>query len=433
MEPVHKKQLISDDKNFGTHHFFYFLLAFVGSLSTAAAAITLIALSTSFYEIDHAGVISSSIYVLYYLGIGFIGIGGGWILQRFPPISLGIVGPLGSAGAVFFLAYFGEIDPSIGLPVIFLIFLLNGIDHPNNMRFFNAVISEKDKMFFFSMKESSAYILGLAAPILAIFVINSFGVRACFLISTFLYSLSCIPWLLLKYKMKPSDSTSGNLKLDFLIGFKLLITNRKIRQLNISRLLNNLSYVTWTASLPILIAKIARGDVEMFTAEQGIAMSVVSSGFILASFLGTWIGRKQPRVLTVLIWAASLLGYGAIGLLALSLIEVKFLYLSAFFQGLGTYCFRISGMTIGQAVTPKENLGPVIIAGDAIVRLWSFLISILVVGMLQIYDVWETYLPHIGILLLILPTFSLLSPFLTIGFAKSFLEQNSTREAELKS
>lgn len=123
--------------------FLYYLLAIVGSLSSAGAAMTLIALSASLYAVDQEGTASSSIYVLNYFGIGLIGFAGGWILQRFTAITLGITGALISASVVFYLASLSQIRPFIGLPAIFLIFLINGIDHPNNLRFFNEVLEEK--------------------------------------------------------------------------------------------------------------------------------------------------------------------------------------------------------------------------------------------------------------------------------------------------
>jgi hypothetical protein len=54
-------------------------------------------------------------------------------------------------------------------------------------------------------------------------------------------------------------------------------------------LLNNLAYVTWITTLPLLLAKMAHEDTSFFAQEQSIATSLVSAGFILASFLGTYL------------------------------------------------------------------------------------------------------------------------------------------------
>jgi hypothetical protein len=143
-------------------HVFLYMLAMMSSLSSAAASMTLIALSASLYSVDPDGTASSFIYVLYYFGIGAVGLGGGWILQKFTPINIGIIGALISGSLLLYLSSFENINPFIGLPCVFIIFLINGIDHPNSLRFFNEVLDEKKKMSFFSIKETLTYILNLS-------------------------------------------------------------------------------------------------------------------------------------------------------------------------------------------------------------------------------------------------------------------------------
>ncbi len=52
------------------------------------------------------------------------------------------------------------------------------------------------------------------------------------------------------------------------------------------------------------------------------------------------------------------------------------LYIMGFLLGIGQFYFRVSGITIGQAITPSENLAEVILAGDASVRIITALFSI---------------------------------------------------------
>lgn len=407
--------------------FLYYLLAIMGSLSTAGASMTLLALSASFYAFDQEGVASSSIYVLYYFGIGVVGFAGGWILQRFTAITLGITGALVSAAIVFYLSSFSQILPIIGLPAVFLIFLLNGIDHPNNLRFFNEAIAEKKKMAFFSTKEGATYVLGLITPALAALIIKLCGAQICFLIDGGTYILSCVPWLILRQKQQQEVKVPMQEKPNWFIGFKLLLTDSNIRLLNISRLLNNLAYVTWTTALPLLLAKIVKGDADLFAQEQGISTSLISAGFLLASLLGTWLAKDQKLIRTM-IWSSSLLGFASVLFLSFSLFQSKVLYVSAFLLGLGTYCFRISGMTLGQAFTPKKMLGAVIVAGDAVVRGWSFFVSLAAIAIFSLHETWEMSTKTLGILMLALPSFSLISPFLIGRLAKTFIERNQTLE-----
>jgi predicted MFS family arabinose efflux permease len=81
-------------ENYASKTFIYYLLAVVGSLSTTGTSMALLTLSASFYTFDQEGVASSSIYTLHYLGVGIVVFAGGWILQRFTAVTLGIVGRL---------------------------------------------------------------------------------------------------------------------------------------------------------------------------------------------------------------------------------------------------------------------------------------------------------------------------------------------------
>lgn len=400
--------------------FLYYLLAIAGSLSSAGASMTLIALSASLYAVDPEGTASSSIYVLNYFGVGLVGFAGGWILQRFTAVTLGITGALISASIVFCLASLTQVPPYIGLSAIFLIFLINGIDHPNNLRFFNDVLEEKKKMAFFSIKEGANYVLGIVAPTLAAFIIKFSSIKVCFMIDGLTYIISCLPWIILKKKQDLSELIPPASKPNWFVGFQLLIKDKNIRLLNISRLLNNLAYATWMTTFPFFLAKIAQGDKNVFAQEQGITTSLISGGFILATLIGTSFA-KQYRLMTTMLWAAPILGSGAVALLVCSLFQKETLYVGAFLAGIGAYCFRILGMTIGQAITPKNILGAVIIAGDTVVRGWSFFVSLFAVSIFHLHESLELPLYILGICIFIISAFSIISPFLIRKMVKDFI------------
>ncbi len=412
--------------------FLYYFLAIVGSLSSAGASMTLIALSASLYSFDQEGTASSSIYVLNYFGIGLIGFVGGWVLQRFTAIALGITGALISAIIVFYLASLSQIHPFIGLPAIFLIFLINGIDHPNNLRFFNEVLEDKEKLTFFSIKEGAGYVLGLVAPTLAALIIKFSNTEICFMIDGCTYLLSCLPWIILKKKQNSIFISPPVSKPNWFIGFQSLVKDRNIRLLNISRLLNNLAYATWIASFPFFLAKIAEGDKNIFAQEQGIATSLVSGGFIFATLIGTLFAKKY-KLMTTMLWAASVMGFIAVTLLACSLFQKEMMYIGAFLAGAGAYCFRLLGITIGQSITPKTILGAVIIAGDTIVRGWSFFISLFVLGIFHLHETLELPLPFLGSIISLLSMCSLISPLLVGNMVKDFVSKHQKEELVAKS
>lgn len=213
-------------KNELTPKFLYFV-AFVSSLSSAGAPMTLLALSSSFFIENPESFASSSIQLTYYLGIGCVGFFGGGILQKWSFITLGIFGPLISSLIVFYLATLDVIPFFIGFPAIFLIFLLNGIDHPNNLRFFNEAIPEQQKLSFFSFTESIAAIFQIISPLLASIIIANMSIKACFIIDGCTYLISALPWLIIKKKRGNTVNEQPSAKINYFLGFKFYITIHK--------------------------------------------------------------------------------------------------------------------------------------------------------------------------------------------------------------
>lgn len=407
---------------------FLYVVAVISSLSTAGATMTLLALSSAFFIEYPDGILSSAIFSMYYLGIGCVGIVGGGLLQKYSICSIGIWGPLISALIVFYLAMIESISPFIGLPAIFLIFLLNGLDHPNNLRFFNEALPEKEKMAFFSFTEATSAMFTIASPILAGLIIAKFGVKVCFLIDGATYLISCLPWL--KLRKVGFYNEKLNEKINWLIGFKTIYSNFDVRSLTIGRLLVNLAYVSCTTAVPLILARITSHSVELFSSRQGFVNSLVSCGFIGASIIGIKIGKNSKLMLT-LIYLSSLLGFLSYVLLIASLELPGLIYSSALLLGIGTYCFRISGMTLGQAFTPPSILAPVIIAGDTAVRLWSFFVSLITVFIYQLGDTLGLSLINFFALALFVPAFSLLAPFWTLHLARAFVQKNQKHEGDI--
>jgi MFS family permease len=210
---------------------FLYVVAILSSLSSAGASMSLLALSSEFFTESANGYASSAIYTAYYLGIGSIGIIGGGILQRYSSAFLGITGPLISAIIVFCLAGIDHLSPFIGLPIIYLIFLLNGIDHPNNLRFFNEVLPENEKMSFFSVTEGLTAIFSIASPVLAGIIISLYGIKTCFIIDGCTYLISCLPWLIVGQYNKQNKDLKP--KINWLIGFKTIYQNIDVRSLTV--------------------------------------------------------------------------------------------------------------------------------------------------------------------------------------------------------
>ncbi|MFA6915062.1 MAG: hypothetical protein WC222_01580 [Parachlamydiales bacterium] len=103
--------------------------------------------------------------------------------------------------------------------------------------------------------------------------------------------------------------------------------------------------------------------------------------------------------------------------------------ISACMLGVGTYCFRLSGMTLGQAFTPPSALGPVIIAGDTIVRSWSFLVSASTLFVFELHNLWGLSFGTLFFLVNILPSGCIFAPKWSLLLARKCASSNQTDNA----
>jgi MFS family permease len=402
---------------------FLYFVAVVSSLSSAGAAMSLVALSSSFFIENPDGFASSAIQLMYYLGIGCVGFFGGGILQKWSVVTLGFFGPLISAVIVFFLATFDTIPFLVGFPSIFLIFLLNGIDHPNNLRFFNEAVSEKRKLSFFSFTESITAIFQVFSPLLAAIIIAKIGLKACFVIDGLTYLFSALPWFFVRKKIGNDVKDQVPAKVNHFLGFQILYQNSYVKALTISRLLNNLAYVTCTTAIPLVIARIAMNEQEAFTFYLSTVNALISACFIISGLLGASVSHKNSNV-EVLVYLASFLAIGACLTLVGAIEFLPLLYVSACLLGVGTYCFRLSGMTLGQAFTPPSALGPVIIAGDTVVRSWSFFVSASTLFIFEMQGLLGFSFSTLFVLVNILPCGSIFAPKWSLDLARKYMQDS---------
>jgi len=167
-----------------------------------------------------------------------------------------------------------------------------------------------------------------------------------------------------------------------MLGFQEIWQNPRLRALTASRSLNNLAYVSWAVALPFLAAAAAGDHVGVFANLQASATTLLSIGSILAGAFGSWYFHQRTSMGKMVLLASGL-GILSVGLLMAGVFAEYWIAISGLTLGIGQYCFRLSGMILGQANTPRDRLSPVIIAGDTLVRFWSFLVTFAVVGCLM--------------------------------------------------
>ncbi len=369
---------------------------------------TLLALSASLFIEDTDGTASSCIQLIMYIGVATVGIFGGVLLQRLSAPRIGFIGPIASAGIVLILACFTHVPINVGLFAAFLIFVLGGIDHPNNLRFLNMVLKEDEKITFFSKLEAFSYLLTVTTPLIAAWLISHYGSRTCFVVDAVTYIVSALPWLLIRQFKMPDDKL-GQEK-SWFAGFRELWCNTNLRALTLGRLLNNLAYVTWAVALPLTVAKMANYNVGLFASTQGWANAMLSTGSIIAGVAGSFFFKGRSAI-SKMVFLSSFMGFFAVIMLSAGSRASILIGVSGLILGVGQYCFRLSGMLLGQANTPRHLLGSVIIAGDTIVRFWSFMVSFVVI--LCFY--W-----NISEVILLVSSCALVTPILTLNLARRY-------------
>ncbi|WP_375626631.1 hypothetical protein [Bartonella sp. MU37NMGALS] len=149
-----------------------------------------------------------------------------------------------------------------------------------------------------------------------------------------------------------------------------------MRFLTINRILNNFLYTGPIVLLPLVLASITSDNIE-FTAIQNSIFALSALGFVVNGLISSYYLRKFPSLIRFFVWGTPAFAVIAISFVLYLNFTQYSLYIMVFLLGIGQFYFRVSGITIGQAITPSENLAEVILAGDASVRIITALFSIM--------------------------------------------------------
>lgn len=393
-------------------HFLFFLIAGI-SLSTAGSAMSLISISTLLFKIDVSGTYSSLLQIAALFGIVATGFFGGSLIGKMTSKMIGWLMPVLSASVLLNLLFL-EITLYQGLAAIFILSCLYGIEHPNNIRILNQLVVKEKKASVFSFYQTISQAVTMFSPLIASFIIAKVGIKFCIAVDIATCLMSALIWISFPIKERMNKDRSQSVCA--WEGYRLLVNNPHIRNLNISRIINNISFITFSVGLPIFIANLVKGDAVYFAALQGYTTSATAIAFVIAGCFGTVLLKKYPGNIGVLTTLASTLGFFAVVFEYFASTSQMIIF-AAIMLGVGQFCFRISGITLGQSVTPPEHLGQVIIAGDTIVRLSSFLFALFVPDL--IYLSYKTSFLQI----IAVASLTLYAPFLLRNVARAYREK----------
>ena len=355
----------------------------VGCL-TQFSSIGVIATAISKLElVDSSGAFSSSVTIANTLGISFTGVVLGGMLARYQGFRIGFFAPLFSSLMIPPLIFTSNIY--LILTIVFCLSIIIGLDNPNNNSSLNKLIKDnKDKAHTFTKYTTAMQSSVILSPLLSAGIVIYFEHAMSFIFFMFFYLLTCLPWLMSKELRQLASNKKQQSKSSW-AGYKIIVDSPALRGLTISRVLNNLLFTGLIVLIPMMVAKASTTN-EQFTFIQNMILSLISAGFVVNGLVSNNILKNRPALATTFAKLSTLFAAGAIAMVASFGFVQYSLYIMALLIGWGQFYFRISGMTLGQAVTPQEHLGEVILASDTLVRGITAGYSVCLLFLVDAYD-----------------------------------------------
>nr|WP_275064665.1 MFS transporter [Bartonella sp. AU55XJBT] len=326
---------------------------------------------------DKTGQASAALNVINLIAIGIAGFCLGNVLVRYQGFIIGFYSQIICAGLLSFLLFIN--NSVLILFVFFLLALLMGADNPNNNTALNKLIPDpKQKASIFAFYTSCCQFFIIVSPLLIYFIIAHFGHKIAIAFVVFVYLLNAGLWFHIKSIQqinKIKEPSKEATQRAYGAGFKYLWRISALRFLTINRILNNFLYTGALVLLPLILSSITSDNIQ-FTAIQNFIFALLALGFVINGFVSSYYLRKFPSLIRVFVWGAPAFAIIAISFVLYLNFTQYSLYIMGFLLGIGQFYFRVSGITIGQAVTPSDNLAEVILIGDASVRIITALFSI---------------------------------------------------------
>ncbi|MGI2257347.1 MFS transporter [Candidatus Cardinium hertigii] len=396
----------------------------LNGLSSMVPTILSIGFSITLFETDTTGISAAYLQPASLLGIASAGLIGGFFLKRFSVYTIGIGALLSATLTLLALSVYGAVHLRVCTFTLWTLACIMSIEHSNGLAFMSRQIAPDDTPFFFSNFQIFLECFNVLAPILAKNLLGMIGLKAVLLLCSFIYILRIIPWQLFRVADIGAEAIAPQ-QFGVLTGFKEIVQNPGLLRITSFRLVNYIATIAYIVSLPILVARIAKGDSQVNATLHSYSMSMIHLGFIVSGICGSWILRKQPK------WIIGFFNISPVFIVLASIIafyvtEPCYLEATALLYGMGLYLFRTTIAIIGQALTKKEKLAHVILVGDAVVKSFAYGISSLIPLWIVLPPLWGIAPPFVGFVLCSLLSLGMIKPITKIYLA-SLYKKNSTK------
>lgn len=334
----------------------------MASVTAGASEMLAVVLLARLQLLDESGLSGSAVHVATLVGMAAMGLVGGRLLSRFTPLALGAGVPL-LCTATTVGAYVlgpGTADYLVAGVTAFA----TALDQPNINSTINRLVKPSERSKAFSTLQSSTNVVLIAAPLAAAASLAVVGTERTLLLVACGYLASAVPWWYLP-RHKPHASTKRPAR----SAYALVVGQRGLKGLTICRLLSNLVYTGVPVALPYLLAKITDSHAA-YVWLQAASISAIRLGLLGASLTGIVVLGRSPTAVVPLAVASPLVaGFSAV-VLALAT-NPTIVIACCFIGGVGQYGSQLTGMVLGPAVTARNRLAEVILAGNTLVRLAS--------------------------------------------------------------
>ncbi|WP_133281969.1 MFS transporter [Cardinium endosymbiont of Culicoides punctatus] len=395
----------------------------LNGLSSMVPNMLIVGFSITLFDTDKTGISAAYLEPASLLGIGCAGVLGGFLFRRFTAYTIGICTVLISGFTLFCLLWYSTVNVRVCTITLFTLACIMSIEHSNGLAFISKQIGASEKPFFFSTFQLFLQFFNVIAPFGAKVIIGKLGFKYLLVFCIFIYMLRTIPWQLF-LAVNPATKASNIHPLGILTGFKEIASSPGLLRMTSFRMINHIATVSYIISLPILVAKIADGNSQVNADLHSCSLSIINLGFILSGIVGSWMLNKKPGFVILFLYISPIFVVSA-AVMAFYSIQPLYLQCTALIYGMGLYFFRTANSIIGQALTKKEKLAHVILAGDAVVKSIAYGIGALVPSCIMLQPIWDIAPPFVGCVLCSLFSLRMTGPIVKL-YLRSLSNKNSS-------
>lgn len=235
--------------------------------------------------------------------------------------------------------------------------------------------------------QSSEGVINIIAPLIGAFSYVFVKLDILIIIDVLTY----ISFTLLLFRFSNEDQTTKSHSV--LQGLREILKEKKLKHMTLSRIGINFPSSLSSLIIPYVIS-LSLGNEKYVIGLSVVATSQAISFMTLSYFFS--LGVKLPKIFTI----SCLASFANVSLLVFTYSfqqsHFTILILSGLLSGLSSSGFRLGGITVGLAITPKQIMHVIIASGDSIVRSSTAIFSVIAGSIIVLnYDFTLTYFVYL--------------------------------------